>query len=123
MKFARWSFGAALLLSAVPSFAGTAYSLGAATGYKLCVFSNYSTPGWTDIQGSAAIGGNLTATAGMGFNQTPGSVGPATAGLVVGGNASLASGQLNGDAWIKGTTYSSNSYGSFTVTGDLHYGT
>ena len=123
MRFSRWSAGAAFLVATIPACAGTAYSLGAAAGYNVFIFSNYSTPGCTEIQGSAAIGGNLTATTGMGFDQTPGSAAPATAGLIVGGNASLASGQLNGDAWIKGTTYSTSTYGSFTITGNLNYGT
>jgi choice-of-anchor A domain-containing protein len=57
----------------------------------------------------------------MGFDQTPGTAQPAVSGLVVGGSLSLAGGQVNGDAWVGGATSSVN-YGTFTVTGDLHYG-
>jgi choice-of-anchor A domain-containing protein len=121
MKVSRWSLGAMLLLAALPSYANTAYSLGAAEGYNVFVFSNYSTWGWTDIQGSAAVGGSFSSFGSMGFNQTQGSANPAVEGLVVGGSLSLAGGQVNGDAWVGGAT-SSTLYGTFTVQGDLHYG-
>jgi choice-of-anchor A domain-containing protein len=39
----------------------------------------------------------------------------------VGGSLSLAGGQVNGDAWVGGATSSVN-YGTFTVTGNLEYG-
>jgi choice-of-anchor A domain-containing protein len=121
MRFIHWSLGAALLLAAIPSYADTAYSLGAATGYNVFVFSSYSTSGWTDIEGSTAVGGSFASTGSMGFDQKPGSAHPAVSGLVVGGSLSLAGGQVNGDAWVGGATSSVN-YGTFTVTGDLHYG-
>lgn len=121
MKLFRWSVGALLLLAAVPSYADTAWSLGAATGYNVFVFSNYSTWGWSDIQGSTAVGGSFASFGSMGFDQTPGSASPAVSGLVVGGNLTLAGGQVNGDAWVGGAT-SSTMYGTFTVDGNLHYG-
>lgn len=121
MKFNRWSLGAILLLAAIPSYANTAYSLGAAEGYNVFVFSSYSTSGWTDIEGSTAVGGSFASGGSMGFDQKPGTAHPAVAGLVVGGSLALAGGQVNGDAWVGGATSSVN-YGTFTVTGDLHYG-
>ncbi len=121
MKFIPWFVGAILLLAAVPSYADTAWSLGAASGYNVFVFSNYSTWGWSDIQGSTAVGGSFASFGSMGFDQTPGTASPAVSGLVVGGSLTLAGGQVNGDAWVGGAT-SSTMYGTFTVDGDLHYG-
>src|SRR6185312_1029635 len=109
MRFIRWSLGAVLLLAAIPSYADTAYSLGAATGYNVFVFSSYSTSGWTDIEGSTAVGGSFASLGSMGFDQTPGSADPAVSGLVVSGSLSLAGGQVNGDAWVGGATSSFNS--------------
>ena len=121
MKFLHWSLGAALLLAAIPSYADTAYSLGAATGYNVFIFGSYSTSGWTDIEGSTAVGGSFASAGSMGFDQTPGTAHPSVAGLVVGGSLSLAGGQVNGDVWVGGATSSIN-YGAFTVTGNLEYG-
>jgi choice-of-anchor A domain-containing protein len=121
MRFIHWSLSAVLLLAAVPSYADTAYSLGAAAGYNVFVFSSYSTSGWTDIEGSTAVGGSFASSGSMGFDQTPGAAHPAVSGLVVGGSLALAGGQVNGDAWVGGATSSVN-YGTFTVTGDLEYG-
>jgi choice-of-anchor A domain-containing protein len=121
MKLTRWFLSAALLAGAIPSYADTAYSLGAAAGYNVFVFSSYSTWGWSDIEGSTAVGGSFTSLGSMGFDQTPGTASPAVSGLVVGGNLTLAGGQVNGDAWVGGST-SSTLYGTFTVQGDLRYG-
>jgi len=121
MQFIRWSLVATLLLAAIPSYASTVYSLGAAEGYNVFVFSSYSTSGWTDIEGSTAVGGSFASAGSMGFDQTPGTAHPGIAGLVVGGSLALAGGQVNGDAWVGGATSSVN-YGTFTVTGNLHYG-
>ncbi|HVW10680.1 MAG TPA: choice-of-anchor A family protein [Bryobacteraceae bacterium] len=121
MKFIRWSLGVLVLLAAIPSYADTAWSLGAAAGYNVFVFSSYSTLGWSDIQGSAAVGGSFASLGSMGFDQTPGAASPAISGLVVGGSLTLAGGQVNGNAWVGGAT-SSTLYGTFTVDGNLHYG-
>jgi choice-of-anchor A domain-containing protein len=122
MRFIPWSLGAVLLIAALPSCANTAYSLGAAEGYNVFVFSSYSTYGWSSIEGSTAVGGSFSSLGSMGFDQTPGTATPSVSGLVVGGSLALAGGQVNGDAWVGGAT-SSTMYGTFTVTGDLHYGT
>jgi choice-of-anchor A domain-containing protein len=121
MKFIRWSLGVTLLVAAIPSYASTAYTLGAAEGYNVFVFSSYSTYGWSSIEGSAAVGGSFSSLGSMGFDQTPGTAHPSVSGLVVGGSLALAGGQVNGDVWVGGAT-SSTLYGTFTVTGDLHYG-
>ncbi|HEU5021370.1 MAG TPA: choice-of-anchor A family protein [Bryobacteraceae bacterium] len=121
MKYIHWFLGATLLLGAIPSYANTAWSLGAAEGYNVFVFGSYSTWGWSSIDGSTAVGGSFSSMGSMGLDQTPGAADPAISGLVVGGSLALAGGQVNGDAWIGGAT-SSTLYGTLTVTGDFHYG-
>jgi choice-of-anchor A domain-containing protein len=116
---------AAILLAFLPAArANNVLSLSAASGYNVFVFSAYSTPGGTDIEGSVAVGGNFTATGSLGINETPGGAAPGTPGLVVGGNLSLAGGQLDngnaGDATVGGSV-SSSSY--FTFQHNLNYGT
>ena len=94
--------------------AGTAITLGQASGYNVFVLGAYGTSGNTDIQGSVAVGGSFTSAANLSINEVPGSSSPSTVGLVVGGNLSLAGGQLDntdaGDAWVGGSISSSSSF-------------
>jgi choice-of-anchor A domain-containing protein len=109
------SLGILLALSA-PAFAGTALTLGSASGYNVFILGAYATPGGTDIQGSVAVEGTFTATGSLSINEAPGSASPSTAGLIVGGNLSLAGGQLDngnaGNAYVGGNV-SSSSYFNF----------
>lgn len=123
------------MLAAVAAFysislahAGTALTLGTASGYNLFVLGAYSTPGSTDIQGSAAVEGTFTATGSLSINEVPGSgPTPAFVGLVVGDSThssalNLAGGQLDntnaGNAWVGGNVASSS---AFTFEHNLSY--
>jgi choice-of-anchor A domain-containing protein len=68
------------------------------------------------------VGGAFTASGSLSINEMPGSATPGTVGLVVGGNLSLAGGQLDntnsGNAWVGGNV-SSSSY--FNFEHDLNY--
>ncbi len=99
----------AALCSVSAMHAGTALSLGAASGYNIFILGAYGTTGSTDIQGSVAVEGSFTSTGSLSINQSPnGNITPAFVGLVVGDSThtsalSLAGGQLDntnlGDAW------------------------
>ncbi len=102
---------AVFAVAAIPAYAGTALSLGSAAGYNVFVLGAYSTPGGTDIQGSVAVGGSMTASGSLSINESPGSANPSNAGLIVGGSLALAGGQLDngnaGNAWVGGSVTSS----------------
>jgi choice-of-anchor A domain-containing protein len=112
-KYFRGLLPFAILMSLpVPGLhAGT---LGPASGYNVFTLSAYSTPGNTDIEGSVAVGGTLTATGSLSINEVPGTAAPSTSGLVVGGALSLAGGQLDngnsGNAWVGGNVSSSSNF-------------
>jgi len=118
-----FSWASLLLVLSIPSaFAGTALSLGSASGYNVFVLGAYGTSGNTDIEGAAAVGGNFTSTGSLSFNDMPGSVTVSTPSLVVGGNLSLDGGQMYspGNALVVGNVTSSS---NFTFQHNLTYGT
>jgi choice-of-anchor A domain-containing protein len=115
MRLALLSAPILLALSGPLAQADTALTLGPASGYNVFILGAYSTPGSTDIQGSVAVGGAFIATGSLSINQSPGGgPAPSTVGLVVGGNLTLAGGQLDntnaGDAYVGGNVSSSSFY-------------
>jgi choice-of-anchor A domain-containing protein len=110
----------AALYSISTAHAGTALSLGTASGYNVFILGAYGTTGSTDIQGSVAVEGNFTSTGSLSINQSPdSSITPTYAGLVVGDSThtsslSLAGGQLDntnlGNAWVGGNVSSSSAF-------------
>ncbi len=117
----RISLSAVLLAAAIPA-AHASSALGVASGYNLFDLGAYSVTGNSDIMGSAAVAGSLSAGGSYSINQIPNGATPGTAGLVVGGSVTLAGGQLDngnaGDAWIGGSVTSS---AGFTFQHNLNY--
>src|SRR5665213_2505170 len=125
MKSNRLSGVILLLGFAAAGQAGT-LTLGAAVGFNVFVFSDFSGSG-TDAQGKMAVGGNFAPAGGGGFTIASGLSDPKTAyDLVVGGNFTDSGYTMNsGSAYVAGNmtwtspTIAHNAYvgGSFTDTG------
>lgn len=98
--------GASLIL---PLQAGaTTIDLGVASGYSGFFYGNAKN--FTDIEGRLAVGGNLTASASIGYRVPYGSKGPS---LVVGGNVKLG----GGDIFNGPTTNVDTNIGDGPITG------
>lgn len=117
---------------------GSTSPLGAATGFNVFVFSNFTETG-TDAQGSVAVGGNFAPANGGSFTIAGASSDPAgTYDLVVGGSFTETGNSMGGgSAWIGGNmswsdpSLPNNAYvvGNFTnsssggtVGGTVYYG-
>lgn len=117
-----------IVLAAIAPLAAHAdqLSFGAATGYNVFVFNNFSEYN-TDIQGRVAVGGNFTPANGGGMTIASTSTdGAGVYDLVVGGNFTNNGNTMGGgSAWVGGNmtwtspTLPNNAYvvGTFTDTG------
>jgi hypothetical protein len=122
-RFLQFAF-----LAAIAPLAARADQLnfGAAAGYNVFVFNNFTESG-TDIEGRVAVGGNFAPANGGGMTIASTSTdGASVYDLVVGGNFTNGSNTMGGgSAWIGGNmtwnslTLANNAYvgGTFTDTG------
>lgn len=137
MNYKHILLGAVCLVASLPSaHAGTALTLGAAAGYNVFVFSDFTEYN-TDAQGTMAVGGNFNPANGGSFTIAGTQSNAAgTYDLVVGGNFTMTGNSMGGgDIYVGGNmtwndptlphnayvagNFSNNSWGS--TGGSVYY--